>query len=135
MVSPTHLLDANTWIYTLKGASLTLNARIGSVDPDTIAFCSIVKAELLRGAHRYANSVVRFSILTTLFNRHISFSFDDIAATEYGRVRHHLEAQGQPIGAMDMLIAAIALANNLILVTHNTKEFSRIPGLKLDDWT
>ena len=135
MVTHTHLLDTNTWIYTLKGASHTLNTRMGSVDPDTIALCSIVKAELLRGAHRYGNPTARLALLQVLFSRHISFSFDDLAANEYGRIRHHLETQGQPIGAMDMLIAAIAVANNLILVTHNTAEFARIPNLMLDDWT
>ena len=56
-------------------------------------------------------------------------------AEVYARVRHELEARGLVIGAMDMLIAAIALSNNLILVTHNTGEFSRISGLKLEDWT
>jgi tRNA(fMet)-specific endonuclease VapC len=63
-----------------------------------------------------------------------SIPFDDAAATEYGTLRAHLERQGTPIGANDMLIAAVALANNLILITHNTSEFGRVPGLKIEDW-
>lgn len=135
MVEITHLLDTNTWIYALKGKPSALVDRLGEVPPSSVAFGSVVKAELLRGAHRYDNSAVRFAILHTLFSRHQSLPFDDTAAEFYGRIRHALESSGQVIGAMDMLIAAIALANNLILVTHNTAEFSRIPSLLLEDWT
>ena len=55
MVTATHLLDTNTWIYALKGRPVELVARLGAVDPDSVAFCSVVKAELLHGAHRYGN--------------------------------------------------------------------------------
>ena len=134
MVTPTHLLDTNTWIYALKGNPAHLVARLGSVDPDSVAFCSIVKAELLHGAYRYGNREKRLALLQTLFSRHRSFPFDDQATEIYGRIRHELETKGQVIGPMDLLIAAIALANNLILVTHNTTEFSRVAGLQLEDW-
>lgn len=135
MVKPTHLLDTNTWIYALKGNPPQLVARLGTVDPDTVAFCAIVKAELLHGANRYGNRERRLNLLQTLFNRHPSFPFDDQAATIYGRLRYALEVKGLVIGPMDLLVAAIALAQNLVLVTHNTAEFSRIPGLHLDDWS
>jgi tRNA(fMet)-specific endonuclease VapC len=135
MVAPTHLLDTNTWIYALKGGPHVLVERLGSVHPESVAFCAIVKAELLRGALRYGDPAKRLAILHLLFRNHPSFPFDDAAAEVYARVRHELEARGQVIGAMDMLIAAIALANNLILVSHNTAEFARISELKLEDWT
>ena len=64
----------------------------------------------------------------------VSVPFDDWAAEEYAKVRADLAAKGTPIGANDYLIAAIALANGLTLVTHNTGEFSRVVGLTLDDW-
>jgi tRNA(fMet)-specific endonuclease VapC len=60
--------------------------------------------------------------------------FDDAAAQTYGVIRAVLEKEGRPIGPNDMLIAAIALANGLTVVTHNTAEFGRVPGLLLDDW-
>jgi tRNA(fMet)-specific endonuclease VapC len=60
--------------------------------------------------------------------------FDDRAAGEYGKLRDHLSRIGQMIGPNDLLIAGIALANGLTLVTHNTVEFSRVPGLPLEDW-
>ena len=60
--------------------------------------------------------------------------FDEQAAEECGKVRAHLAGLGQLIGPNDLMIAAIALANGLTVVTHNTAEFSRVPGLLLEDW-
>jgi tRNA(fMet)-specific endonuclease VapC len=65
---------------------------------------------------------------------YVSLSFDDRAADEYSIIRTHLTSLGQLIGHNDLLIAAIALANGLTLVTHNTAEFRRVPGLLLEDW-
>jgi tRNA(fMet)-specific endonuclease VapC len=67
-------------------------------------------------------------------NRFISLPFDDQSAIIYGQIRAQLVASGTPIGPNDLLIASIALANNLILVTHNTREFIRVEGLRLEDW-
>jgi tRNA(fMet)-specific endonuclease VapC len=63
-----------------------------------------------------------------------SLPFDDKAAGFYGKIRSELSAVGQPIGANDFMIAAIALANEVTLITHNTREFSRVSGLLLEDW-
>ena len=63
-----------------------------------------------------------------------SLPFDDASAERYSEVRHHLERAGVGIGAYDLQIAAIALSNGLTLVTHNTREFSRVPGLTWEDW-
>ncbi len=134
MVNRTYLLDTNTWIYALKGNSPQLVTRLGSVDPDQVVFCSIIKAELLHGAYRYGNREQRLNLLQRLFNRHRSFTFDDRSADTYGQIRQTLEAKGQRIGPMDLLIAAIALAEELTLVTNNTAEFSRITALQLENW-
>ena len=64
----------------------------------------------------------------------IVLPFDKAAANVHAQIRVHLERLGQVIGPYDLLIAAIALANNLTLVTHNTNEFSRVPGLVIEDW-
>ena len=74
------------------------------------------------------------ALLHQFFGQLISLPFDDAAAETFGKVRAHLFAAGTPIGPNDMQVAAIALANNLILVTHNTGEFSRVPGLQIEDW-
>ena len=70
----------------------------------------------------------------SFFSRYRSLPFDDVAADVYGRIRAELESKGTPIGPNDLLIAAIAVANDLTLVTHNTNEFSRVTGLVLEDW-
>jgi tRNA(fMet)-specific endonuclease VapC len=72
--------------------------------------------------------------LNLFLNRFISLPFDDRAAEVYGRIRARLSAIGTPNGPNDLFIASIAIANNLTLITHNTREFSRIDGLQLEDW-
>lgn len=64
----------------------------------------------------------------------VSVPFDDSGAEHYGKVQAHLAVLGTPIGPNDLMIAAIALANGLILITNNTSEFSRVPGLSIEDW-
>ena len=63
-----------------------------------------------------------------------SVAFDDAAAQAYGTIRADLEQAGRPIGPNDLMIAAITLASGLTLVTHNTDEFQRVPGLTIEDW-
>jgi tRNA(fMet)-specific endonuclease VapC len=70
----------------------------------------------------------------SFLNRFISLSFDDNAAVTYGQLRAELEQAGTPIGPNDLLIAAIAVSNQVILVSHNTREFKRINELQLEDW-
>ncbi len=67
-------------------------------------------------------------------NRFVSLPFDDTSTLIYGQIRAQLATLGTPIGSYDLQIAAIALANNLTLVTHNTREFSRVAGLRIEDW-
>ncbi len=67
-------------------------------------------------------------------SRFTSLPFDDRAAMTYAEIRAELEGKGIPIGANDLMIAAIALANETILVSHNTREFGRVAGLTLEDW-
>jgi tRNA(fMet)-specific endonuclease VapC len=74
------------------------------------------------------------ALIAALRKQFISLPFDDLAAEEYGKVREHLTSRGTLIGPNDLLIASIGLANGLTVVTHNTAEFSRVPGLPLEDW-
>ncbi len=73
-------------------------------------------------------------LLATLFSQFASLPFDDPAAESYGRIRADLSAKGTLIGPNDLIIAAIAVANHLILITRNTREFSRIQDLATEDW-
>jgi tRNA(fMet)-specific endonuclease VapC len=132
---PRYLLDTNAWITLLKGRSTSLNARISRVSPNEIALCSILKFELWHGANKYANRNERQLVLQSLFEQHISFGFDDDAAKIASEIRHTLELKGQMVGPMDTLIASIAIANNVVLVTNNREEFARIENLRIEDWT
>ena len=102
--------------------------------PSNIKLCSIVKAELLYGASRSNDATAVLARLETFFAPYESIPFDDAAAAEYGRIRGHLAGAGTPIGPNDVMIAAIARCRQLTLVTHNTREFSRVLGLLIEDW-
>jgi tRNA(fMet)-specific endonuclease VapC len=128
------LLDTNAWINYLKAPQSSIRSRLQSFAPTDVVLCSIVKAELLHGAEKYGNRDRRLAILHELFVPYVSLPFDDAAAGAYGRIRHGLESSGNIIGPNDLMIAAIALAGNHTLVTHNTAEFSRVAGLKIEDW-
>lgn len=129
-----YLLDTNTCIRYLNGRSPNVIARINRLEPKDAVLCSVVKAELFFGAQRSQNpeqTLARQREFLSLFD---SLPFDDAAAIEYGKIRAELADQGTPIGGNDLMIAAIALANELTLVTHNTGEFSRISRLSIEDW-
>ncbi|MEA5553720.1 type II toxin-antitoxin system VapC family toxin [Anabaena cylindrica UHCC 0172] len=129
-----YLLDTNTCIVYIKGKNLHLKQRMDNISLSEIAVCSVVKSELFYGAMRSANPERNLKLQQEFLNQFISLPFDDQSASIFGNIRARLTAQGTPIGAYDLQIAAIALANNLILVTHNTREFSLIPELQLEDW-
>ncbi len=129
-----YLLDTNTCIRYLNGRSEKIKQNMAAVSQQDIALCSVVKAELFYGAMKSLhpeNNLARQRRFTDSF---VSLPFDDNAAEVYGQIRAQLEKAGTPIGPNDLLIAAIALANNLTLVTHNTREFSRIAILPCEDW-
>ena len=98
--------------------------------------CSVVLGELLFGASNGDPEYLdeNLALIHSLQQEFRSLPYDDDAAVRYARIRVSLKRLGTPIGPNDTKIAAIALANDLTLVTHNTAEFSRVPGLKLEDW-
>ncbi len=128
------LLDTNAWITYLKTPQSPVRAHLERLQPAEIHLCSVVKAELLHGAEKYGNRDRRHALLRELFAPYTSLAFDDVAAAAYAKIRHELEVAGNVIGPNDLMIAAIALAGNHTLVTHNTAEFSRVSGLMVEDW-
>ena len=132
----TYLLDSNACIGWLRQNQPALVSRIKQERPTDLVICSVVVGELIYGAERSgtAHRAANHLRVEQLRQQFVSIPFDDSAAAEYGKVRAHLAVLRTPIGPNDLMIAAIALANGLILVTHNTAEFSRVPGLSIEDW-
>jgi tRNA(fMet)-specific endonuclease VapC len=128
-----YLLDTNIWIALAHGESVTCR-RLAEFDPSQIVCCSIVRAELLFGARNSQRVDRNLEGFQRLVEPYESLVFDDRAAEHYGLIRAALEGAGTPIGANDMLIASIALSRDCVLVTRNTREFARVPGLRIDVW-
>jgi tRNA(fMet)-specific endonuclease VapC len=129
-----YLLDSNVWITLLRARDPVLALRVKSLPPAEVYSCAVVRAELLYGAHKSAASAANVALVHRLLDVHPSPAFDDDAAAQYAKIRADLESKGQTIGANDYCIAAIALARGLTLVTRNTREFSRVPNLIVEDW-
>ena len=118
----------------LRGRNLLVRQRLAARPLQDIRLCSVVKSELYLGALRSANPAKNRAKVDAFLAPYVSLPFDDAAADVHARIRHHLETLGMPIGPYDLQIAAIALVHSITLVTHNTAEFSRVPGLLLEDW-
>ena len=129
-----YLLDTNAWIHYLKHEASPLEGRLRMTPASDVATCSVVWAELLYGARRYQNRAERVARIERTLAPFRSLPFDDAAARRYAEIRDTLETRCEVIGPNDLLIAAIALTHSLTLVTNN-REFSRVPGLSIEDWT
>ena len=130
----TYLLDTNTCIRYLNGRAPSVLSRLQALPPAVVCVCAIVKAEMYFGAMKSIDPAHTLALQRAFLNAFESLPFDDAAAEAYGHLRAELTRHGTPIGPNDLMIAAIALAHDLILVTHNTAEFSRVIGLRLEDW-
>ncbi len=129
-----YLLDTNACIRILNNSSPALITRLREHRPDEIALCSIVKSELLYGAQRSTRIAENLRELDRFFEPFYSIPYDDNCVQTFGRIRTELERAGIPIGPYDLLIAATAVANGRTLVTDNTREFSRVAGLTIENW-
>lgn len=127
-------LDTSILIEILRGRSEHAKRRLEAIAPDAVAVPEIVRAELLYGALRSARPEENRRQVDK-FLRHLPLApFSGDAAIHYAAIRRDLEAAGQPIGPNDLLIAATARAAEATLVAANTAEFSRVPGLALENW-
>ena len=128
------MLDTNTCIYIIKRKPADVIERIYQTKISQIGISSITLSELLYGVSK-SSKPEQNQMALMQFVAPIEVSpYGDQAALCYGDLRTHLEKQGTPIGALDMLIAAHALSIDCTLVTNNVKEFIRIPLLKIDNW-
>lgn len=130
-----HMLDTDTASYIIKGKSRTIEAKLAEIPPSRVCISVMTRAELLYGlkglpaGHRLGLAVRQFLKLVR------ALSWDVDAAEHYADIRHHLVASGQPIGEIDMMIAAHSLSAGAVLVTNNTRHYARIKApLTLVNW-
>lgn len=130
-----YLLDTNICIFALKDKFPALKKKLLTVHPDEIAVSSITVFELEYGAAKSKWGDKTREVLRQFLSSYEILPFTVEDAEVCGQIRAALTAAGTPIGAYDVMIAAQGAARNLTVVTNNTGEFSRVPGLHLEDWT
>lgn len=128
-----YLLDTNAVIAILKSATSPIAAQIRRHDPREIVLSSVVTHELYFGAFKSQFPEANLKRLDALRFEVLAFDKEDSIAA--GKVRAALQAAGTPIGPFDVLIAGQAFCRGLTLVTANTREFVRVPGLAVEDWS
>ena len=128
------LLDTNICIYIIKQKPPEVLQKFQAYDVGDIGISSITVAELQFGVEKSKFPFKNQQALTQFLLPLRIVNFDETAASIYGKIRARLETQGTPIGSLDTLIAAVAISSQITLITNNTKEFSRIPELKLENW-
>ena len=128
-----YMLDTNICIYVINARPPTVLARFRLERLGSIGISSVTAAELAYGVGKSGSARNREALEMFLAPLEV-LPFDASAIWHYGEVRAGLERRGQPIGALDTMIAAHALASNTILVTNNAREFARVPELRLQNW-
>lgn len=128
------MLDTNICIYLMKQQPAGLIRRMRDIDLSTIRISSVTVAELQYGVARSARQEQNALALAVFLAPLQVEPFHDAAAAAYGPIRATLERAGTPIGSMDLLLAAQAVASGYTLVTNNVREFQRVPGLKVENW-
>ena len=126
-------LDTNTLIYFFKGQGNVKN-RLMDTSPNEINIPAIVIYELTYGILKTSAASKRSKQLESFLECCKLLEFGSKEARAAAKIRAHLESRGEPIGPLDTLIAGTALANGLVLVTHNTREFKKVSGLEIVDW-
>jgi tRNA(fMet)-specific endonuclease VapC len=129
------MLDTNIVSFAMRSRPPTVLDRLRSVRPDQTCISAVTHAELRFGAARSAARSRYDALIDTFVARVSILPFDAQAGVKYAEVRAALEAAGSPIGDLDTLIASHALACGCVLVTNNVREFARVPGLVVEDWT
>lgn len=129
-----YLLDTNICIYIIKRKPDAVIKKFTKLRPGIVAISSITLSELYYGVVKSSKPNENMIALQEFISPLIVLDFTDQDALFYGKIRTDLEKRGKLIGAMDLLIAAIAKSRELILVTNNEKEFSRVSDLKIENW-
>ncbi len=130
-----YLLDTHICIYLIKKKSAALISRLQKAAPASVGLSTIALSELEFGVEK-SQRVAQNRVALVQFVAPLEIvDYDGRAAREYGRLRNVLEREGRPMGPLDQLIAAQALALDCTLVTNNEREFERVEGLQVENWT
>ena len=129
-----YLLDTNICIYSMNNRYPKLTDRLLTILPDDISISSITVGELEYGAAKSRWGARTRQMMYAFLSNFNILPFDNADAICFGNLRAALALAGTPIGAYDVMIAAQGLTKGLIVVTHNIREFSRVPDLELEDW-
>lgn len=130
----TYMLDTNICIYVIKHKPPVVLQRFRAHIKDGLCISSITLAELSHGVEKSEQREKNTDALLHLVDVLKVVPFDNHAAYEYGKICAFLQRQGTPVGTMDMLIAAHARLHGFVLITNNVREFSRVPGLMVENW-
>lgn len=129
-----YMLDTNICIYIIKKMPPAVLQRFTEHEASEVCISSVTYAEMMHGVEK-SQAKERNRLALLLFMSPLTvLDFDVAAAEAYGKLRADLEQRGTPIGPMDMLVAGHAMSQGLTLVTNNTREFSRVSGLRLENW-
>lgn len=131
-----YLLDTNIFSYIYKNKNSILANKLTQVSESKISICSVVLAELIFGAfNKQPKTKQLLEYYSEVSKNLVCFDFDKKSAVIFGELKNNLRVIGKSVDDMDLLIASICLANDLILVTDNTKHFENIVGLEIQNWT
>ncbi len=130
-----YLLDTNICVYIIKRKPFEVFAKFKELTIGSVGISSITLAELHYGIEKSLFPVKNREALEQFLTPIEIIDFGIDASNEYGKIRAELEKKGTIIGPLDMLIAAHAISLNVVLVTNNEREFVRVPGLKIENWT
>ncbi len=129
-----YMLDTNICIYAIKHKPEKVFQRLQETEPENVCISSVTYAELVHGVEKSVAVEKNRIALSLLLSNIEIVSFDVNAANEYGVIRADLEKKGTPIGPLDMMIAGHAISLGYTVVTNNIREFSRVKGLKIENW-
>lgn len=130
-----YMLDTDIASYIMKRSNEAVLRKLATIPVSAVCLSAIAESELRFGVEISPRRRKDLEALETLLRFLPVVDYPAAAAVEYGRIRGDLQRRGLPIGGNDMLIAAHALCLGLTLVTNNTREFGRVAGLKLENWT
>jgi len=130
-----YLIDTNICIYIMNKRPALVIKKFKQFELGDVGISTITVSELQYGVAKSIYLKENQQRLEQFMAPLEILAYDEMAAKVYGDIRFHLEKNGQPIGPLDVLIAAHALSKNLILVTNNDKEFKRIKNLQVENWT